>query len=96
MLDRPNPSSLSLIIGALENLYIAGFPLLQVFVSVVHPYFFSSASATIAGELLADQAEQADLAKPAMEFLPLMATSVYCAIGLIWSWLRLSYLYIQE
>jgi len=26
-----------------------------------------------------------------MEFLPLMATSVYCAVGIVWSWLRLSW-----
>jgi alpha-1,3-glucosyltransferase len=94
-LGRPNPSSLSLIVGSLENLYIGCFPLLQVFVSVLHPYFFSPASAP-SGDPVADQAQDLEIAKPALEFLPLMATSVYCAVGLIWSWLRLSYLYIQE
>ncbi|KAG1806920.1 glycosyltransferase family 57 protein [Suillus plorans] len=33
---------------------------------------------------------------PDTEFLPLMATSVYCAMGLIWSFIRLSTLYIIE
>ncbi|CEQ39575.1 SPOSA6832_01113 [Sporobolomyces salmonicolor] len=28
--------------------------------------------------------------EPSMEFLPLMLTSVYCAVGIVWSWLRLS------
>ncbi|KAF8913794.1 glucosyltransferase [Gymnopilus junonius] len=32
----------------------------------------------------------------AMEFLPLMATSIYCAIGLVWSFMRLGYIYLQE
>lgn len=33
---------------------------------------------------------------PDTEFLPLMATSVYCAVGLIWSFIRLSTLYITQ
>jgi alpha-1,3-glucosyltransferase len=32
----------------------------------------------------------------AMEFLPLMVTSVYCAIGLTWAFLRLSVLYVRR
>ncbi|KAF9516877.1 glycosyltransferase family 57 protein [Hydnum rufescens UP504] len=31
-----------------------------------------------------------------MEFLPLMVTSVYCAVGLVWAFLRLSYLYLSH
>ena len=30
------------------------------------------------------------------EFLPLMLTSLYCALGLIWAYARLSYLYITS
>ncbi|GAA5857846.1 hypothetical protein JCM1840_000934 [Sporobolomyces johnsonii] len=30
------------------------------------------------------------VAESSMEFLPLMLTSVYCAVGIVWSWLRLS------
>ncbi|KAG2146718.1 glycosyltransferase family 57 protein [Suillus clintonianus] len=33
---------------------------------------------------------------PDTEFLPLMATSVYCAVGLIWAFIRLSTLYITQ
>jgi len=33
---------------------------------------------------------------PDTEFLPLMMTSVYCAVGLIWAFMRLSTLYITQ
>ncbi|KAK4056664.1 glycosyl transferase [Microbotryomycetes sp. JL221] len=29
-----------------------------------------------------------------MQFLPLLLTSVYCAVGICWSWLRLSWVYV--
>ncbi|TFK76022.1 glycosyltransferase family 57 protein [Pluteus cervinus] len=32
----------------------------------------------------------------AMEFLPLLATSVYCAIGLLWGFIRLVFVYLNE
>ncbi|KAJ7937161.1 glucosyltransferase [Mycena leptocephala] len=32
----------------------------------------------------------------AMEFLPLMLTSVYCAIGLVWGFCRLMFVYLNE
>jgi alpha-1,3-glucosyltransferase len=31
-----------------------------------------------------------------MDFLPLMATSIYCSIGTIWSFLRLGFIYLFE
>ncbi|KAJ8586201.1 glucosyltransferase [Rhizopogon salebrosus TDB-379] len=33
---------------------------------------------------------------PDTEFLPLMTTSVYCAVGLVWAFIRLSTLYITQ
>ncbi len=30
------------------------------------------------------------------EFLPLMLTSLYCALGLIWAYARLSFLYLTS
>jgi hypothetical protein len=30
-----------------------------------------------------------------MEFLPLMLTSVYCAVGLGWAFMRMGYLYVR-
>jgi alpha-1,3-glucosyltransferase len=32
----------------------------------------------------------------AMEFLPLMLTSVYCAVGLVWGFCRLMFVYLKE
>jgi len=31
-----------------------------------------------------------------MEFLPLMVTSVYCAVGMFWGYLRLLFTYLNE
>ncbi|SCV72210.1 BQ2448_4904 [Microbotryum intermedium] len=33
-------------------------------------------------------------AESTMEFLPLMLTSLYCSMGIIWAWLRLSVIYL--
>lgn len=33
---------------------------------------------------------------PHVQFLPLMTTSVYCAIGLAWAFIRLSIIYFRE
>lgn len=61
------------IIRRLENVYLAGFCILQLTTSVLLP-------------LLASES-----ARTRWEFLPLMATSIYCSLGLIWSWARLVY-----
>lgn len=75
------PSLPYVIIDVGEQLYIAGFALLQVFV-IVFPVFTSSKEAG-GGE------------SGTMAFLPLMLTSVYCAVGLVWAFLRLSYIYLR-
>ena len=31
-----------------------------------------------------------------VEFLPLMMTSVYCALGLVWAFIRLSTIYLRQ
>ena len=33
---------------------------------------------------------------PSEEFLPLLLTSVYCAIGLFWAFIRLSVIYLRS
>lgn len=33
---------------------------------------------------------------PSKEFLPLLLTSVYCAIGLVWAFIRLSAIYLRS
>jgi len=35
-----------------------------------------------------------ELGSGGMEFLPLMLTSVYCALGLVWAFVRMSYGYV--
>ncbi|KAK0242736.1 glucosyltransferase [Armillaria nabsnona] len=79
------------ILDILEKLYLAGFLLLQLFVS-----FYPMITAyTQRCEPSSDiPCEPSSLAK--MEFLPLMATSVYCAVGLVWGFLRLVYIYLHE
>lgn len=94
---------------ALEKIYLAGFPLLLVFVSAF-PLFqrqpsvsdASTARGTcVATDLLnlsctEAQHETNAMVMSAMEFLPLMATSIYCAVGLVWSFLRLGFIYLHE
>ncbi|KAF7790905.1 hypothetical protein EIP86_001863 [Pleurotus ostreatoroseus] len=72
------------IIDTLERFYIAGFALLQLFV--------------LAFPLLGRAKPQAkgEEGESAMEFLPLMMTSVYCAVGLVWAFLRLSVIYLRD
>ena len=33
---------------------------------------------------------------PSKEFLPLLLTSVYCAVGLVWAFIRLSAIYLRS
>lgn len=90
----PTPTSMELLIDYAERLYLYGFPVLQFLVSVVHPLYFGRLPSDPAYAQVVEGPEaMGPPAKPAMEFLPLMATSVYCAIGISWAWLRLSYLY---
>jgi alpha-1,3-glucosyltransferase len=90
---KPSPTSLEILAYYAESAYLAGFPLLQLFVSVIHPRLFRAAPTATVQELV-----DWDMvpSRPKMEFLPLMATSMYCAIGIIWSWLKMSYLYFKS
>ncbi|KAM6495987.1 glycosyltransferase family 57 protein [Amanita muscaria] len=67
-----------------EKLYLAGFPLLLLFVNA---YTLWVKRRVINTE---------ESGTNTMEFLPLMATSVYCAIGLVWGYVRLTYIYLHE
>lgn len=71
-----------MVLDFAEKLYLAGFPALLLFVEL----FPILAYATDTGESSASS----------MEFLPLMATSVYCAIGLLWAYIRLIFIYLYE
>ncbi|KAI0722868.1 glycosyltransferase family 57 protein [Earliella scabrosa] len=77
----------AVVIDILERLYLGCFPLLQLFVTVF-PLLSNRRADTDAG--VPEPAEN----QTALEFLPLMLTSVYCAIGLVWAFIRLSVIYL--
>jgi alpha-1,3-glucosyltransferase len=65
-----------------EKLYLAGFLVLLLFVNSFSAW--------------AHRQRAANTGATSMEFLPLMATSVYCAIGLLWAYIRLIFIYLYE
>jgi alpha-1,3-glucosyltransferase len=70
----------------LEKVYLAGFPFLLLFVTLFPIW---------ASRRRQDNGEP-DAGYSKLEFLPLMATSVYCSIGLIWGFCRLIFIYHYE
>ncbi|KAF5393604.1 hypothetical protein D9757_000121 [Collybiopsis confluens] len=81
------PKSLPyVILDVLEKFYLGGFILLQLFVAIF-PLGISWYSRRKGLEQAVDER---------MEFLPLMMTSVYCAIGMVWGFLRLIFIYLHE
>jgi len=93
------PKSLSyVILDVLEKIYLGGFVLLQLFV-VSFPILISWYSKR---KGIADCIPSEEVVCPdspggqTMEFLPLMVTSVYCAIGMVWGFMRLMYIYLNE
>ncbi|KAF9469085.1 glucosyltransferase [Collybia nuda] len=95
------PKSLSyVILDTIEKVYLAGFlPLLAFtnFFPALIRWWMSTAvcipSSKISCPELASRPTGASLT---MEFLPLMLTSVYCAVGLVWGFLRLIFIYLHE
>lgn len=102
------PRSLpSVIMDLLEKLYLAGFLLLQVLVMALpalEAWITGARQATgatkcIAGEFSCPEPDPAHITKSEasnLAFLPLMMTSVYCAVGLVWAFLRLSFIYLRQ
>ncbi|KZT71580.1 glycosyltransferase family 57 protein [Daedalea quercina L-15889] len=93
------PKSLPfVIIDGLEKLYLAGFPLLQL-LATLFPVLTSrkgGASPSTGTNAEAVNGDEVGSGASALEFLPLMLTSVYCAVGLVWAFLRLSVIYIRQ
>ncbi|KAJ7499028.1 glycosyltransferase family 57 protein [Mycena latifolia] len=82
------PRSLSfVIIDTLEKIYLAGFPLLLAFVTLFP---------ALVARRQASAPDPSPAGVAAMEFLPLMLTSVYCALGLVWGFCRLMFVYLNE
>lgn len=80
-------------IDVLERLYIAGFPLLQLFVTL---FPLVTKRRTPSEAAASEKGTGVDENGSALEFLPLMLTSVYCAVGLVWAFVRLSVIYLTR
>jgi len=99
------PKSISYVImDALEKVYLAGFPFLLLFVSIfprLRPQSESTINVCISPDAFTCPDPQFNSMKNSpipstMGFLPLMATSIYCALGLVWSFMRLAFIYLHE
>ncbi|KAJ4466486.1 glycosyltransferase family 57 protein [Lentinula aciculospora] len=77
------------ILDLLEKMYLGGFVFLQIFVASFPVFASWNSSKSDSGD-----SKNGDLS--AMEFLPLMITSVYCAIGMVWGFMRLLFIYLHE
>ncbi|KAL6309706.1 glucosyltransferase [Sparassis latifolia] len=92
------------IIDSLEKLYLVGFVLLQLFVTLFSLFTVHSSAPHSESTPICTAVEGVSCPEPdpssvvvraaALEFLPLMLTSVYCAVGLVWAFMRLSLIYL--
>jgi alpha-1,3-glucosyltransferase len=101
--ERYPRSFAGVVIDRMEMLYLAGFPLLHLIVTVLP--LLSSQSPVVGNPVnTSDHSANATMVTsppPAtlttsMEFLPLLLTSVYCAIGLLWAYIRLGAVYVAD
>ncbi|RDB22878.1 Dolichyl pyrophosphate Glc1Man9GlcNAc2 alpha-1,3-glucosyltransferase [Hypsizygus marmoreus] len=100
------PKSLPyVILDGLEKIYLAGFPFLLAFISIFPAIVERQrvGQASICPPSLEFSCAEPNNTLPAegsrlamLEFLPLMLTSVYCAVGLVWGFLRLMFIYLHE
>ncbi|KAJ2931560.1 hypothetical protein H1R20_g5475, partial [Candolleomyces eurysporus] len=77
-------SPIYVLLDLCEKAYLAGFAPLLALVTVL----------ALRNERTSSGGDKQASAN--MEFLPLMATSVYCSIGLVWAYLRLGFIYLFE
>ncbi|KAF7983884.1 hypothetical protein HWV62_18234 [Athelia sp. TMB] len=96
------PTTLPLVVlDFAERAYLAGFLLLQLFVTLfpilTKPRDIAPPIPACTIPFVCPEPETSSSSGLSdLEFLPLMLTSVYCAIGLVWAFLRLSYLYLRD
>jgi alpha-1,3-glucosyltransferase len=92
------------ILDMAEKVYLAGFVFLQLFV-LLFPLLSARSKHTIeavacipSDEVVCPDAVDAPASTDAssLEFLPLMVTSVYCAVGIVWGFIRLMFVYLNE
>lgn len=82
------------VLDMAEKIYLAGFIPLQLFVTGFPMWIAYK-------QRLAETACESSNGQNcpqinSMEFLPLLATSVYCAIGMVWGFCRLMFVYLNE
>ncbi|KAH7920801.1 glucosyltransferase [Leucogyrophana mollusca] len=84
------------ILETLENIYLLGFAALQAFVTLFPLLVRSRSGSTVCTPGDVSCSEDAAAGLSALEFLPLLLTSVYCAVGLVWAFIRLSVIYLKH
>jgi alpha-1,3-glucosyltransferase len=90
------------VIDRLEMLYLAGFPVLHLLVTTL-PLLSSNATVEAVPADMSDHLDNVTMTTSAvavnsnsMEFLPLLLTSVYCAVGLVWAYVRIGAIYVAD
>ena len=84
-------SLIFVIIDVAEKAYLAGFLFLLAFVTLF-PCMIQRPRA----EVEVKDGIGPEKVVSSMEFLPLMVTSVYCAVGMFWGYFRLLFTYLNE
>ncbi|KAF8339207.1 glycosyltransferase family 57 protein [Cantharellus anzutake] len=92
--EFPN-TLITAVVERMENLYLAGFVPLQAFV-VLFPFLTSRRPSSSSAFPTAQTCVVVSGGNGQLEFLPLMLTSVYCSIGLLWAFVRFSYFYVVK
>jgi alpha-1,3-glucosyltransferase len=82
------------ILDTVEKVYLAGFIPLQLFVAAVPAW--TAYKQRIAPSSCTNPDGSPCPTANGLEFLPLMATSVYCAVGMVWGFCRLMFVYLNE
>ncbi|ELU45785.1 glucosyltransferase [Rhizoctonia solani AG-1 IA] len=93
------PTTLAaVLIDRLELLYLVGLPVLQIGVMLLGawPTIKGARATSLPANATISEANFEPQIENGMEFLPLLLTSVYCAIGLGWAFLRMGFLYVRS